>query len=137
MQSHWSDKNLASSEASCPLEVYQIQPLQDPRWAEFIDKHPGSSVFHTVQWLQALQQTYGYEPIAYTRSAPGTSLEDGLVLCQVASWITGRRLVSVPFSDHCEPLIQTSADGQVFLSAMEQTLQRENLRYVEIRATQD
>jgi hypothetical protein len=117
--------------------VYQVDPLQDPRWAEFVARHPGSSVFHTVSWLEALHRTYGYEPIAYTTSPPGVGLEDGLVFCRVASWITGRRLVSLPFSDHCEPLIRTIADEQVFVSALERGLQREKLRYVEIRARQD
>jgi CelD/BcsL family acetyltransferase involved in cellulose biosynthesis len=113
--------------------VYQVHPLDEARWAEFVDQHPGSSVFHSVPWLEALQQTYGYEPVVYTTSPPGSSLEDGLVLCSVASWITGRRLVSLPFSDHCEPLVEDTADQQSFVSAIERTLKREKMRYVEIR----
>lgn len=116
--------------------VYQIQPLQDLRWAELVDKHPRSSVFHTVAWLEALHRTYGYQPIAYTTSPPGLTLENGIVACRVTSWITGRRLISLPFSDHCECLLNRAADEQVFLSALEQTLRREKLRYVEIRPMQ-
>ena len=115
--------------------VYQIQPLQDLRWAELVDKHPRSSVFHTVAWLEALHRTYGYQPIAYTTSPPGSSLEDGLVLCRVASWITGQRLISLPFSDHCDPLVNNAADEHVFVAELEQTLRREDLRYIEIRPT--
>jgi CelD/BcsL family acetyltransferase involved in cellulose biosynthesis len=101
-----------------------------------VDRHPRSSAFHTVAWLEALYRTYGYQPIAYTTSPPGGSLENGLVLCRVTSWITGRRLISLPFSDHCEPLLHNAADEQVFASALEQTLRREKLRYIEIRPTQ-
>ena len=117
--------------------VYQFDPLLETRWAQLVDKHPGSSVFHSVPWLLALQHTYGYEPVAYTTSPSGGSLEDGLVVCRVTSWITGRRLVSLPFSDHCEPLLPTRGDEQLFISAMERTLQRERLRYVEIRASHE
>jgi CelD/BcsL family acetyltransferase involved in cellulose biosynthesis len=113
--------------------IYQIHPLRDPRWPEFVGRHPGSSVFHTVAWLEALHRTYGYQPIAYTTSPPGSSLQDGLVLCRVASWITGRRLISLPFSDHCDPLWNNAADENVFISALEQVLHREKLRYIEIR----
>ena len=113
--------------------IYQIHPLRDPRWPEFVGRHPGSSVFHTVAWLEALHRTYGYQPIAYTTSPPGSSLQDGLVLCRVASWITGRRLISLPFSDHCDPLWNNAADENVFVSALEQVLHREKLRYIEIR----
>lgn len=118
------------------MAIDRIEPLQDPRWAELVARHPRSSVFHTVAWLEALHQTYGYHPVAYTTSLPGAPLEDGLVFCQVSSWITGRRLISLPFSDHCEPLWGNAAAGQVFLSALEQTLRAGKLRYVEIRPMQ-
>jgi uncharacterized protein (TIGR03437 family) len=29
----------------------QIQPLQDPRWTELVERHPRSSFFHTAAWL--------------------------------------------------------------------------------------
>jgi hypothetical protein len=118
-----------------PAAVYEVQPLHDPRWAELVDRHPRSSVFHTVAWLEALHRTYGFQPMAYTTSPPRVPLEDGLVLCGVTSWITGRRLISLPFSDHCDPLLNSAADEDVFASALEQTLHREKLRYVEIRPT--
>jgi len=117
--------------------VYQVHPLKDPRWAEFVERQSSSSVFHTVGWLEALHRTYGYEPVVLTTSPPDTALEDGLVLCRVASWVTGRRLVSLPFSDHCEPLSTTVVDEQAFVWAIEQTLLRERLRYIELRATQN
>jgi len=117
--------------------AYTVHPLHDPEWAELVDRHPRSSIFHTVAWLRALHRTYGYEPIAYTTSAPGQALRDGLVFCRVASWITGRRLISLPFSDHCEPLLENAGDGRKFVSAIEQALFAERLRYVEIRGTCD
>jgi CelD/BcsL family acetyltransferase involved in cellulose biosynthesis len=98
-----------------------------------VDRHPRSSVFHTLAWLEALRRTYGYQPVAYTTSPPGSSLENGLVLCRVTSWITGRRLVSLPFSDHCEPLLNDASDESVFLAALERTLDAEKLSYIELR----
>jgi CelD/BcsL family acetyltransferase involved in cellulose biosynthesis len=115
--------------------AHQIDPLQDPRWKELVERHPRSSVFHTTAWLEALHRTYGYEPRAYTTSPPGISLEDGLVFCRVTSWITGRRLISLPFSDHCDPLLNHTSDAQVFVPALEQALRQEKLSYIEIRPT--
>jgi CelD/BcsL family acetyltransferase involved in cellulose biosynthesis len=124
----------ARSVEMCPRTVYQIRPLQDPRWTELVDKHPRSSAFHTVAWLKALHLTYGFEPIACTTSPPGARLENGLVFCRVKSWITGRRMVSLPFSDHCEPLVDNAEDEHVLVSALEQTLHQEKMRYLEVRA---
>lgn len=87
------------------MAIYEFDPLQDPRWPELLTRHPEASVFHTPGWLRALRGAYGYNPVGYTTSADSSSLEDGVVFCRVKSWLTGRRLVSLPFSDHCQPLL--------------------------------
>ena len=53
------------------MSIYALDPLQDPRWPEFLEQQSSASVFHSRGWLAALQRTYGYEPIAYTTSPPG------------------------------------------------------------------
>jgi hypothetical protein len=60
-------------------------------------------------------------------------LSSGLVFCYVNSWLTGKRLVSLPFSDHCEPLVDDGADLHSILSAMEQELRQRKFSYIEIR----
>jgi CelD/BcsL family acetyltransferase involved in cellulose biosynthesis len=98
-----------------------------------VDSHPRSSVFHTVSWLQALQRTYGYEPAAYTTTPTGASLRDGLVFCRVSSWITGRRVVSLPFSDHCEPLFDTEDAFLCAADAMRRAFAAELATHIELR----
>ena len=95
--------------------VYSIDPLQDVRWVDLITRHPNASVFHSRGWLDALRTTYGYEPVAFTTSAPTEPLTNALLFCKVRSWLTGSRLVSLPFSDHCEPLVES---GDQFKSAV-------------------
>jgi len=29
------------------VPVYELNPLADPRWEEFLERHPQTSVFHT------------------------------------------------------------------------------------------
>src|ERR1700752_1045362 len=106
---------------SGPKLAYSIKPLKDPRWGEFLQRHPRASVFHSSPWLQALSPTYGYAPIVFTTSTAGEPLKNGIVLGRVASWLRGRRLVSLPFSDHCEPLVAT----QEVLSVLSAALNRE------------
>jgi len=86
--------------------VYAINPLEDIRWPEFIARHPNASVFHSRGWLYALQTTYGYAPVAFTTSSPSQELNNAVLFSEVRSWLTGSRLVSLPFSDHCEPLVE-------------------------------
>lgn len=113
--------------------VHRIEPLKEPGWNALLQRHPRASIFHTAEWLEALQRTYGYDPMAYTTSAPGTDLRNGLLFCRVASWLTGCRLVSLPFSDHCAPLIDNFGDWMTFVSGLGQILRREKVEYLELR----
>lgn len=115
------------------MAVYKLNPLEDSRWAEFGRMHPRFSVFHTTHWLEALHRTYGYAPVAYTTSQPGTTLANGIVFCRIRSWLTGRRLVSLPFADHCEPLVENSRESEEILGSLQAALEEDNLKYVEIR----
>lgn len=113
--------------------VHVIDPLRDPRWAEFVSRHPSSSVFHTPQWLEALQRTYGYTPVVYTTSAPAAPLSNGIVLCQIKSWLTGRRMVSLPFSDHCEPLLDSPSAAAGIGEELKNAVDNGKWKYVELR----
>ena len=113
--------------------VYRISPIEDPRWAEYLSRAPQASLFHSAAWLEALRRTYGYEAIALTTSAPGKKLENGLVFCIVESRLTGRRLVSVPFSDHCQPLADTKQSLLALFRGAETQVCAEGWRYLELR----
>jgi hypothetical protein len=62
-------------------------------------------------------------------------LKNGMVFCRVASWLTGRRLVSLPFSDHCDPLVDCDRDLTTVMAALQAELSRNQLSYIEIRPT--
>lgn len=114
------------------MEVYQIDPLLDDRWPRFLDCQPKASVFHTRAWLESLAKTYGYRPVVFTPDPPDAPLNNGIVFCEVNSWLTGRRLVSLPFSDHCEPLVRSAQDFHFLLDEI-QKCQPGHWKYVEIR----
>ena len=61
------------------------------------------------------------------------ALANGLVFCRVKSWLTGRRFVSLPFSDHCEPLVNNSVELCDLLLHMKQYLETDKWKYIEIR----
>ena len=111
--------------------VYVLDPLADPRWIDFLERHPRASVFHSSGWLEALKRTYGYEPFVLTTSGQGP-LENGLVLCRVRTW-TSRRLVSLPFSDHCDPLVAAPDDLSAILGFLTGEMEKERYRSFELR----
>jgi len=110
-----------------------LDPLGDRRWESLADRHPRASVFHTTAWLEVLHRTYGYRPVVYGFPSSSGELTSGLVFCEVQSWLTGRRLVSLPFSDHCEPLVEAPAELSELCAPAIQQAQNRLWRYVELR----
>jgi CelD/BcsL family acetyltransferase involved in cellulose biosynthesis len=115
------------------MPLHSFNPMTDRRWDALVASHPESSVFHRREWLQALVDTYGYQPIAVTSAEPGEPLSDGVVFCEVNSWITGKRLVSLPFSDHCQPMLDEATSHQDFLEWLVTATRNRRLRYIELR----
>lgn len=113
--------------------IYEADPLTDPRWRAFIETHPGASVFHTPGWLECLRRTYDCKPVVFTSTRADQELQNGLLLCRVESWLTGRRLVSVPFSDHCNPLARSEDELQGLLQEVAQRTLERRTRYIELR----
>jgi len=118
---------------SAAMSVYELNPLDDPRWETFVRNHARASVFHSTNWLRALQIAYGYDPAVVTTCPRQAALTNGLVFCRVESWLTGRRMVSLPFSDHCEPLGNNSGELDDLLFNMRHDVDTGSWKYIEIR----
>ena len=112
--------------------TYLINPLEDNRWEQFLQSHPQSSIFHTSAWLEALRRTYGYRSWVITSNASTDPLTNAVVFCEVDSWLTGSRLVSLPFADHCQPLVSSTVELSDLARSLSVRCQGSN-RYIELR----
>jgi len=115
------------------MQLYTLDPMVDSRWDELVASHPSASVFHQKGWLKALAATYGYRPLVVTSTPVGKRLEDGIAFCEVKSWITGKRLVSLPFSDHSEPLWNENGEPFELMDWMRTECSAHNWKYIELR----
>jgi len=102
--------------------MHIIDPLTDRRWRSLVECHPSACAFHSEGWLRALAETYGYEPFVVTACEPAAELTNALPFCRIKSWITGERVVSLPFSDHCQPLVNTEAELRTLVDFSLQSL---------------
>jgi len=108
-----------------------VDPLADSRWDDLLERHPLASVFHSRGWLEALKRTYGYEPMVLTTTGRGP-LANGLALCRVSTWMS-RRLVSLPFSDHCDPLVDRPDDLSAVLAFLAGEIEKKRWSSLELR----
>jgi len=113
--------------------IERADPLLDgARWDSSLAACPAASFFHGAAWARVLQGAYGFKPAYFTARAAGC-LQSVLPLMEVDSWLTGRRAISLPFTDECAPLC---ADSDSFRGLYRAALDCAKLRgwkYLEIR----
>jgi hypothetical protein len=105
-------------------EVMIVDPLGRSDWDAAVTAHPQSTIFHSGGWARVLCDTYGHKPF-YIGRFEGRKLAGLLPVMEVSSWLTGRRGVSLPFTDFCPALTGDGCGGWDFYqAAMEQGRQR-------------
>lgn len=95
------------------MRVEIVDPRSDSRWQALLACQP-STIFHSPQWLSVLADTYGFAPKAVLASDRLGFPQAGMPFCAVSD-LTGRRLVSLPFSDFCDPLVEDQGQWDLLL----------------------
>jgi CelD/BcsL family acetyltransferase involved in cellulose biosynthesis len=109
------------------MRIERLDPLTDPRWLSFLDRARDASVFHHPSWLGLVGGRYRYAISALCVVGDRGEIVAGLPLARVASRLTGRRLVAVPFSDVCPPAYAIDA-GEPAARALAGALAAEHMR---------
>ena len=118
---------------SLPGDIQVLDPLQHPNWDGLLSGHASACFFHTRAWAAVLRDTYGHKPAYVCRFLNG-QLDAVLPLMEVSSSLTGRRGVSLPFTDACESVHSTPGDCRALYEAAMRVGQERGWRYLECRA---
>lgn len=114
-----------------PLEARLFDPLADAAtWDARLKAFPEASFFHTSAWLQVLLDTYHFRPCHLIIEGDNGGL---LPVLEVDSWLTGKRGVSLPFTDDCVALAQNPRSLATLIGAAQQLGHSRNWRYWDYR----
>lgn len=113
-----------------------VNPLEDPAWDERVAAHPDCSVFHSAGWARVLHHTYGHRPAYFVCGEEGR-IQALLPMMEVSSPFTGKRAVSLPFSDECRPLGFQPSEAPAVLHALVKCGRERRWRYWECRGGRD
>ena len=107
--------------------------LADSNLNTFIEKHTSSSLYYSQAWLDLITQIYGYTFIPLTTTNGVGQINGFLPLFAINSPLTGRRLVSLPFSDFCPLLAEDEASANALVDQAIQLSREQKARYLELR----
>jgi len=114
-------------------EISVIDPRTCPDWDAFVESHPDATVFHTSGWARVLLDTYDYRPLYHVRRDESGAIRSGVALMGVEGRLTTRRLVGLPFSDLCPPLLEATGESAGLLAALKSEAADAGASHVELR----
>lgn len=92
-----------------PAVIKVVDVENDSRWDEFVGLHPQASIYHHSAWIKVVARSYDYKPVFIALENTDTNRFEGIIpFLLVESRLTGKRLVSLPYTAYCEKLMPES-----------------------------
>jgi hypothetical protein len=112
-----------------------LKSADDSAVRDLLSSLDKATVYHTPEWRDVLISTYAYKPfyIGYFEDDALTAL---LPVMLVKSWLTGRRLVSLPFANTCGPVGREDHVGPLLEKALD-LFREQGATALEIRTQAD
>lgn len=92
----------AGSDVSTQPRSRVLDPFEPAFW-QSVAHQPHRSLFTSRPWLEVLRATYGFA-IEAAVAATAPERNDALLFCHLED-LRGPRVISLPFSDYCDPLL--------------------------------
>ena len=114
------------------LEI--TNPSDDLRWDEYVKNHSLGSIFHHSAWKEVIEKTFSHvRPMYCVVENPKKNILGCVPLFFVKSWLTGGRLVSLPFSLFCDPLVDSMDVFDVLVEGILDKQKELNASFIEMR----
>jgi FemAB-related protein (PEP-CTERM system-associated) len=107
--------------------------LADSSLITFVKQHAKEPLYYSQDWLDLITQLYGYKSTLLTTTNSLGRITGLLPLCSIQSLITGRRLVSLPFSDFCPLLAEDEESAGALIDKSIHLAQEQKVKYMELR----
>jgi CelD/BcsL family acetyltransferase involved in cellulose biosynthesis len=105
----------------------------DPLWTSFLDANTDINIFYHPAWLQLMTECYGYRSFVLALADATGGLSVAVPLMEVSSPLTGRRWISLPFSDYCRPLSKDESSLKDFTGQVVRLVESEQVPVLELR----
>ncbi len=113
--------------------MIDTQPISTS-WSESLKEQIKGMFYYDQRWLNLLATFYGYRVMPLTTTNADNQVTGFLPLCYINSPLTGRRLVSLPFSDYCPLLAVDEANTAQLIEQALNLAQERRVKYLELRS---
>jgi len=117
------------------MKVVRIESDQYPAWDRFVASSPDGTIYHSSRWRVAIESAFPHirgHFLAIIDDGDG-SLLAALPAYEVRSWILGNRLVSTPYANWCDPLVENDSQLALLLGEARKLGDELGCKRVELR----
>jgi len=108
-------------------------PLTSPEWDKQVLNNQEYSFFHSTAWARVLSESYGYIP-KYAVQLTNNNFEVLVPLMEISSSLFGRRGVSLPFTDYCDPIIKEDIPFEDIFNHLIEYGKNSKWKHIELRS---
>jgi hypothetical protein len=116
-----------------PSNLKILNPITYSGWDDLLMSAPNHSFFHTSSWARVLKESYGYEPKYFT-IIDRDRMKTLVPVMEVDSFLTGKRGVSLPFTDYCEPICNGNTEFVHLFNKVIEFGGNHGWKYLELRS---
>lgn len=117
------------------VEILTIEQAESKGWDNMVADHPMGSVYQHTAFGKVIASTFGHvKPYYIALVDKNDRYVGGLVLFLVKSWLTGNRLVSIPWACYGDPMTSSVGEFEILFIEVLELSQRVKASYVEIKA---
>ena len=98
-----------------------VRSLDDPDWLRLVHDREDATAFHLPAWSRAVAETYAFPSFVLMVEDAAGRVIAGLPVMEVRDLLGRHRLVSLPFTDYCPPLVGASGNPAEVAQSLVQT----------------
>ena len=117
------------------MRVVRIDSARHPAWDRFVADAPGGTIYHSSRWRVAIETAFPHirgHFLALINEGDERLLA-ALPVYEVRSWILGNRLVSAPYANWCDPLVENDSQLALLLGEARKLGDELGCRQLDIR----
>ena len=93
------------------MKVEIVSEEEEQAWDRMVEEHPFGTVFQTSFFKKVIAETFPQtKPYYLALVDQKGDMRGGIPIFLVRSWLTGTRLVSLPFVYYSDPLVRSTEE---------------------------
>ncbi|MDD5331738.1 MAG: GNAT family N-acetyltransferase [Candidatus Nanoarchaeia archaeon] len=118
------------------MKIINLDKENETAWNDYIKKNSQSSIFHTLEWKQIIEETYKFKPL-YFLAVENNEVRGIICSFLTSSLIFGKKIVSTPFNFYNQPLFEDQEAGNLLINKLKEIGLKEKVKYIELKTLED